>query len=117
MPLAETFLSGSHRHVQRVDLTNFTQCRLVVNKQGTAGAAASKLILKYRTAFDTTVGNYSAIGVSEVSIATNNQNTSSASAWVNLAAGAKADVFVCVSGSGGDGVIDPVFGHVAAQFK
>lgn len=117
MPAADTFLVGSHRHVLKIDLTNFTQCRLVVNKQGTAGGASSKLILKYATSFSTTVGNYSNIGTSEVSVATNNTNTVTATAWTNLAAGAIADVFICVSGSGGDGVLDPVFGLIAAQFK
>src|SRR5688572_17888537 len=54
MPLAATFWNGSHRHVTKADLTNYTQVRLIVNKQATAGAAASKLILRYRTAFSTT---------------------------------------------------------------
>lgn len=117
MPLAETLFNGSHRHVLKVDLTNFTQVRLVVNKQATAGAAASKLILKYATSFQTSPGNYSAIGASEVSVATNNQNTVTSSAWINLVAGAKADVFLAVTGSGGDGALDPTFGSIVAQFK
>lgn len=117
MPSAETLFAGSHRHVLKVDLTNFTQVRLVVNKQATAGAAASKLILKYATSFQTSAGNYSAIGASEVSVATNNQNTVTATGWINLVAGAKADVFVAVTGSGGDGALDPTFGSIVAQFK
>jgi hypothetical protein len=117
MPLAATFMFGGHRHVVKVDLTNYTQCRLVVNKQGTAGAAASKFILRYRTAFSVTVGDYSDIGTGEVSVATNTTNNVLSTAWINLATGAKADVFVCVVGSGGDGAVDPVFGSVIAQFK
>ena len=117
MPAAETFLFSSHRHVVRVDLTNFTQVRLVVNKQATAGAAASKLYAKYRTAFDVTVANYSAIGVSAVEVAVNVQNTVLSTAWTDLVAGAKADVFVCVAGSGGDGVLDPAFGSILLEFK
>jgi hypothetical protein len=117
MPLAATFLSGSHRHILKVDLTNFTQVRLIVNKQGTAGAAASKLILRYRTAFSTTVGDYSDIGTSEVNVAVNVQNTVQVSNWINITANAKADVFVCLVGSGGDGALDPVFGNIIAQFK
>jgi hypothetical protein len=117
MPLAATFMFGGHRHVTRADLTNATQCRLIVNKQGTAGAANSKFILRYRTAFSTTVGDYSDIGTSEVSVAVNTTNTVIVSSWIDLATGAKADVFVCVVGSGGDGAIDPGFGSVIAQFK
>lgn len=117
MPSAVTFLFGSHRHVHRVDLSGCTQCRLVVNKQATAGAAASKLILRYRTAFSTTAGDYSNIGTSEVSVAVNVQNNCIASSWVNLAAGAIADVYVAVVGSGGDGALDPQFGNISAQFR
>ncbi len=117
MPAAETFLFGSHRHVIKVDLTNYSQVRLVVNKQATAGAASSILLVKYRTAFDTTVGNYSAIGTSSVQVAVNLQNSVQVSNWIDLAAGAKADVFVAVAGSGGDGVLDPSFGSILLEFK
>ena len=117
MPSAETFFAGSHRHVLKADLSGYTQCRLIVNKQGTSGAANSKLILRYRTAFSTTVGNFSDIGTSEVSVAVNTTNNVLASNWIDLAAGAKADVYVCVVGSGGDGALDPIFGQISAQFK
>lgn len=117
MPTAETFLFGSYRHVVKVDLTNFTQVRLVANKQANAGAAASKIFVKYRTAFDTTVGNYSAIGTSAVEVAVNVANTVLVTNWIDLVAGAKADVFLAVAGSGGDGVIDPAFGSILLEFK
>jgi hypothetical protein len=117
MPAAATFLFGGHRHVGKIDLTSMTQCRLIVNKQGTAGAASSKLILRYRTAFSTTVGDYSDIGTSEVSVAVNTTNSVLSTSWIDLAAGAKADVFIAVVGSGGDGTIDPIFGNIWAQFK
>jgi hypothetical protein len=117
MPVALTFWSGSYRHITKVDLTNYTQVRLIVNKQTTAGAAASKLILRYRTAFSTTVGDYSDIGTSEVSVAVNVLNTVLASNWINLATGAKADIFLSLVGSGGDGALDPAFGQIFAQFR
>ena len=120
MPAALSFLFSTAtvgKDIQKVDLTNYTQCRLLVNKQGTAGAAAAKLILRYRTAFNQVVANYSDIGVSEVSVAVNVQNTYLATAWINLAVGAKADVFVSVLGAGGDGVLDPAFGTIVAEFK
>lgn len=117
MATALGFLAASHRFATKVDLTGFTQVRLIVNKQATAGAAASKIILRYRTAFDVTPANWLDIGASEVSVAINVQNTVLASSWINLAAGAIADVFVCPLMSGGDGALDPAIGHVAAQFK
>ena len=117
MAVALGFLGASHRFAIKADLTNFTQCRLVVNKQGTAGAAASKIILRYRTAFDATPANWVDIGTSEVNCAINVQNTVIASSWINLAAAAKADVFICPLMSGGDGALDPVVGSISAQFK
>lgn len=117
MAAALNFFNASHRYAGKVDLTNFTQVRLIVNKQGTAGAAASKIILRYRTAFDATAANWVDIGTSEVNCAINVQNAVVVSAWVNLAALAKADVFICPLMSGGDGVLDPIVGNILAQFK
>ncbi len=120
MPAALSFLFSSAtvgKEIQKADLTNYTQCRLLVNKQGTAGAAASKLILRYRTAFNQVVANYSDIGASEVSVAVNVTNSYLDTGWINLVAGAKADVFVSVLGSGGDGALDPAFGPIVAEFR
>ena len=117
MASALNFLNTSHRYATKVDLTNFTQARLVVNKQATAGAAASKIILRYITAFSTTAASWLDIGVSEISCAINVQNTVLATAWVNLAALAKADVFVTALMSGGDAALDPTIGGVSAQFR
>lgn len=117
MPLAETLLLTNSSHIQLVDLTNFTQVRLHVNKLGTAGVSGSKLRLKYLTSFSTTVGSYLEIGASEVSVPINTANVYATSGWINLVAGAKADVYVCVAGSGGDGVVDPILGTIFAEFK
>lgn len=121
MPTALSFWLSTAtvaKGVERVDLTGYTQVRLRVNKQGTAGASASKLILRYKAApFTQAVANYSDIGVSEVSVAVNVTNTYLETAWINLAAGAKADVFLALVGSGGDGALDPAFGTVTAEFK
>lgn len=118
MPSADTLLNGSHRHVLRVDLTNFTQVRLVVNKQSVAGGATSKIRLGFAATFQTTPAGYAAIGTSEVAASPLNvQNAIVASAWIDLVAGAKADVFLALIGSGGDGALDPTFGSIVAQFK
>jgi hypothetical protein len=118
MPSAVTFFGGSHRFATKINLTDYTQVRLIVNKQGTAGAASSIVRLRYRTAFDATVGNWLQIGESaSVQVAVNVTNTVLDSGWINLATGAKADVFVVLDGSGGDGVLDPVFGSLVAQFR
>lgn len=117
MPAAATLWAGTAAHITRVDLSNFTQVRLCVNKLAAAGGASSKLILRYWTSYTQTAATFVDIGASEVSVAANGVNTYVNSAWINLAAGAKADVFLAVVGSGGDGVLDPVFGQIVAQFK
>jgi len=121
MPAALSFWLSTAtvaKGVLRADLTGYTQVKLQVNKQGVAGAAASKLILRYKAApFTQAVANYTDIGASEVSVATNVQNSYLETAWINLVAGAKADVFLALLGSGGDGTVDPQFGYVTAVFK
>jgi hypothetical protein len=117
MPAAETFLFGNWRHVHKVDLSDSTQGRLVVTKLGTAGNTGAKMILRYSTTFSTSVGNYSDVGTSEISVGVDTTNTVLDSGWVNLASGAKADIFLAVIGSGGNGVLDPIFGNISAQFK
>jgi hypothetical protein len=117
MPNAVTFFDSSAAFIQEIDLSGFYQCRLLVNKLGTSGAAASKLILRYRTAYSQTATAYSDIGTSEVSVATNVTNTYLDSGWITLAAAARANVFVTVLGSGGDAAADPIFGHIIAVFR
>lgn len=117
MPVADTLLNASHRHVQKADLTNYTQVRFIVNKQTVAGASGAKLILRYATTFQTTPGGYSAIGASAVEVAVNVQNSILDTGWINLVAGAKADVFLAIVGTAGDATLDPQFGTIVAQFK
>src|SRR3989337_1931817 len=111
MPSALSFwlsTASVAKGVERTDLTGYTQVRLRVNKQGTAGAAASKLILRYKASpFTQVVANYCDIGASEVSVAVKVKNTYLDTAYITLVAGAKADVFLALLGSGGGGALDP----------
>jgi len=119
-PVALSFwllTASTAAHIEKIDLTSYTQCRLKAHKRGTAGASGAKLILRYRTAFSQAVADYSNVGTSEVSVAINVQNSLLDTGWINLVAGAKAEVFVTLLGSGGDGALDPVFGTVVAEFK
>jgi hypothetical protein len=113
MPSAETIFLNTPRYQTQVDLTNFTQVRFVVFLNGT-GSAGSKLRLEYWNgsvwgAVDGGTGTDIAIDSGSASVHT--------SGWVNLAAGAKADVIIAPFGLGGDGVADPSFGVIHAQFK
>lgn len=114
---AENFLAAVSRDITVLDLTTYTQCRLVTRVQtNSASANNPRLRLRYHTAFSTTVTDYVDIGTSEV--ATSLASTGLAdSGWINLATGAKADVYVTVTQIGGDGAADPVIGFINAYFR
>lgn len=117
MPSAVDFLNGDYRTKTKLDLTNFTQCRIVIQTRGTAGATGAKLIAKYKTTDSTTASDFSDIGTGEVSATIDSSNTITTSSWTDLAADAKADVFVVVVGSGGNGSTSPTVGSVHLQFR
>lgn len=116
MPAAESFLLGQSRFVQLVDLRAYTSGRLVVNKQAVAGAANSKLTLKWAPAFSATATAYQNLGATEAWCRINGQNTVTGSPWTALTGSARGDVFLTINGASGDGVLDPGFGNISAQF-
>lgn len=119
MPSAVTLFAGNTqgRYIPRLDLTPYTQVRMWLFKAGTAGSAGSKAILRYFTSQSATASDYLDIGTSEVSVVLTGTNAALITSWIDLAAGAKADVFLNVITSGGDGVVDPIVGGIVLQFK
>lgn len=114
---AENFLSAVSRDVTLLELTTYTQVRLVTRVQtNSASANNPRLRLRYRTSFSTTVTDYSDIGTSEVATSLASTGVID-SGWIDLVSGAKADVYVTVTQLGGDGAADPVIGFVNAYFK
>lgn len=114
---ADGFLGNSNRNITKADLTNYTQCRLLARVvTASASAASPRIRVRYRTAFSTTIADFSDIGTSEVACSLSAAGLID-SGWINLAAGAKADVFLTISQLGGDGVADPALGMVLAQFR
>jgi hypothetical protein len=119
MPNTLQFFDSSSAYVTQIDLTAYNQVRLIVNKQGTAGATGSKLLLRYQATSGApfTESSYSAIGTSEVSVAVDTTNNILTSSWTNLASGAIGDVWVALMGIDGDTTADPVFGNIYAEFR
>lgn len=114
---AEQFLGNSNRNITKVDLTNCTQCRLVARiVTASASVNSPRIYLEYSTSFTTTVGSYLDIGSSAVT-ASLASATFVDTGWINLVAGAKADVFITVLMNGGDAAADPALGMIAAHFK
>lgn len=119
MPNTLQFFDSSSAYVTQIDLTAYNQVRLIVNKQGTAGATGSKLLVRYQatTGSPFTESSYLAIGTSEVSVAIDTTNTIITTSWIDLASGAKSDVWVALMGIDGDTTADPVFGNIYAEFR
>jgi hypothetical protein len=118
-PLAERFVTNTAgRAIRWLPLSGFTQVRLRgIVVTGSVSASSPRVRLLYKTgAYSATVGQYSAIGASEVSLSVTSTGEVD-SGWVNLAAGAIADVFVALTELGGDATADPALGNVQAYFK
>lgn len=112
MPAVLTEFIGSTRWRTKVDLTQVAQVRLLANVM-TAGFTGAELRGEFST--DGTVWN-SLDGGTGPSVVIDTVGLK-VSALVNLAAGAKADVFLRVIGINGNGVVDPAFGAIYLQVR
>lgn len=115
---AAQFAGGTWLY-SKADLKGYTQVRLT-GRVAIASASANtpKVVLKYHTAFSTTVGDFSDIGVSEVGFSIFTGATLGDSGWVSLATAAKIkDAFLTLVASGGDGAADPAIAQVMAHFR
>lgn len=108
MPAAATELFGNvHRRVKK-DFTDVDKIRLCA-RVSTAGVSGSIIQAQYSTdesAWNTLTTN---------TIALNSTGTK-VTAWEAIPAGAEADVFVRIIGSGGDGAGDPVLGNIYLEY-
>lgn len=117
--LAERFALNITRSNFMVDLAGYTQVRLQANVQvASASAGSPKFRAKYNTAWSTTVGAFSQLGLSaqvEVSVAAVNYVDTG---WMDLATLARANG-VCIGFTevGGDGVADPALGVTDIMFR
>jgi len=99
-------------------LGSCTQVRLrgIVQTQSTSANSPRVRVLYKAGAYSTTLADYAAIGATEVSVSLTGTGEKD-SGWINLVAGAKADVFVALTELGGDGVLDPALGSLQLYFK
>jgi len=112
-PAALTEFLGATRNRTKYDLTNATQVRLIVNVMVAGATTPAKIRAQYSTDLSTW---YYLDGASGPSVDINTTGLK-VSAWVNLAAGAKADVYLRIVGIDGNGAADPAFGNIALQVK
>jgi hypothetical protein len=107
MPAADTLFNAYVGPITRFSLAGYSRARLHF-AVGTIGFAGAKLMLRYSSAYSQTVGSFVTMGTSEIQ-ATVDVSGYRDSGWVDLVAGAKADVWVAVVGTLGNGVADPTF--------
>lgn len=120
IPNAETILAGASRIVKHIDMTNVTACRINVYTGTTAPPANWKIRAVYATNYyGATVANYSDLGSTELSItnASWSTNTYYSSSWINIAAGAKGDYYMGLTGQAGDGTTNAVFNSIDVQCR
>jgi hypothetical protein len=110
---ANAELMTSTRHRTQVDLTGFTQARVVV-KVGTVANTGATLRAEYSTDGGTTWNPLDGSAGPAAAFDTGGPNASS---WVNLASGAKADVQLRILGVGGNSTATPSVGLLTIQFK
>lgn len=115
MPAALTEINSTPAWRLYQDLTNFTQVRMQVFVYGT-GSANAKIRLQYSTDNGSTWSYMDDVSGPSVSIYVTSQKLQ-VSDWVNLATGAKREVLLRIVGIDGDGVADPSFTLIVAQFK
>ena len=99
----------------RADLKPFRKVRLHGNLT-VAGLAASTIFLRYFATYSTTTTDYAALSASEVQLV---QTTTGylTSAWFDIVAAARADVFLALMGLGGNAAADPTYASLFAEFS
>jgi hypothetical protein len=117
-PSAERFYGNSSKNMILLDLSGYTQVRMVTRvTTASASANSPRYTVKYRTTYDASISNFIDIGTSEVSTSLTSTGLIS-SGWINLATEAKAnDVYVILSEVGGDASASPITGIVMLYFK
>jgi hypothetical protein len=117
--LAERFaFNQPNRVIKFMPLAGFTQIRLIgVQAVTSASVNNPKCRLVYKTgAFSSTLGQFSNIGTSEVSVSLTGTGAKD-SGWIDLAEAAKADVWIGLTESGGDAAADPAWGNLHVLLK
>lgn len=119
MAAAESLSFANVQTVRKVDLTHYTHVRLhALSQSAYTGSAAH---LRYALTWPgTTVGNYLVMGDGATEVAcplkVGTPYTLTNSGWFALRSEARTDVFVGVTGSGGDGTFDPAILSFYAEF-
>src|SRR5574343_444356 len=105
--------SGSVVMRKKVNLTGAVQFRLMAT-QSVAGFAGSKIRLRYSTN-NSTFNDLDSDTSGDLDVGTG--TGVKVGAWTNIVAGAKQEVWLSIFGISGNGVVDPAFRQLYAEFK
>jgi hypothetical protein len=115
VPSAVQFFNNSNSYITRVDMAGKKRARLI-GRVTTAATGGTQVRVRYRTIFSTTASDYLQMGASEIQIPIGSNGVFE-SAWINLVAGAQADVLVALQTIGGDGNTDPVVSQIHLEIE
>lgn len=118
-PSSDQFFDNSAIHVKVADLRGYTHVRIhAYVGVGSASGNNPRLVAKYKlSSFSATVGDYSAIGTSEVSLSMTTGSTISSSGIIPLVAATSAEtVFISVIQTGGNDLLSPSIASVMLEF-
>lgn len=104
--------TGAIGHRVKVDLSEFTEARVII-AVGIAGVAGADGRIQYSTD-DSTFANLDGVNGPEVVISSTGTKDSG---WFGLPAAARRDVFLRCMFKDGDGVADPRVGTIAVEFR
>lgn len=114
--LAPQFFAGSSAYVTQISLNGYTGVRFVLNKGAAAGATAYGMFLRYLGNYSITATDYLAITNPEMKVQSNFQNVMITSGFLPIVVGAMSGVCIALISSGNDGVLDPIWGNIYADF-
>lgn len=119
MLAAEEYLDASQKFITKVDLSQFTHCRLETRRMaGSAAGAGAKMMLQYSTTVSGATFVGSAWDESGAEVGLNVTNQTLDSGWISMPSGMKVDnCYITIVLSGGDGAADPVVGGIRAVFR
>ena len=117
MPLAVTQFDNDDALVNRLDMTYYSEFRIVINVDSSVGTTACKLGLQFNDGSWRGLDNDSVNAQSTTTISCDVATKPAVSSWATIHANARGDYNIRVVGSGGDGVADPQFGGVYVQFR
>jgi hypothetical protein len=116
MPAALTEFQGFTRNRLAVDLSIYTDARVMVNIGSTAGGASAEIRVQYSLDSGSNWFYLDSVAGPTVSIS-GTANALKVGAWASIVVAARADVWLRVVGVGGDGVIDPTFNIVQLEVQ